>query len=536
MPSSKRTDSPAPKVSNKQAESPGSKGGTAIRKQTRPIGEFYGNIGTGFWTFFIPAAIYYFYGIMVMHQGRLVIPGPSFWKDLWNLPDGISIRPVWGPTVVSLTWVCCQALGEMILPGKLKEGVMLKSGRKLIYPMNGLLCFFLSNIGLFLLCSYGILKPYYVFENMGALLTEAVITSYVMALWLYVDFGIFWKRHVNDPEFEEDHGVFDYKDFFNDFFMGVVRNPRLFHGILKVPFDLKRFWNARPGLTGWVILNISYLASMYYGCSLPSAYSANDSLFFGDHEAKSQKIQSVFAGKTDFCNDEGSFENIGPAAVFITLAHWYYIFDYNLVEPAYLTTTDIRHDLFGFMLTYGDWGFLSRYYPISFMGFLAVQGGAAKGYITQNYIFAAIGIAMYIFGMIMFRITNIEKHLFRDHLNNGGSVDKYRSPWSTRIVFGDKKAEFIKTKEGSILLTSGYWGLARHFNYIGDLTMCIGWAVGCYSPTSPFPWLPISYCIYFWLMDCHRCWRDEVRCSKKYGPDWDRYKQVVPYFIFPGIW
>ena len=55
-----------------------------------------------------------------------------------------------------------------------------------------------------------------------------------------------------------------------------------------------------------------------------------------------------------------------------------------------------------------------------------------------------------------------------------GSADKYRSPWSTRIFFGDKKPEFIKTKEGSLLLTSGYWGLARHFNYIGDLTMCIG--------------------------------------------------------------
>lgn len=150
----------------------------------------------------------------------------------------------------------------------------------------------------------------------------------------------------------------------------------------------------------------------------------------------------------------------------------YYILDYNMVEPAYLTTTDIRHDLFGFMLTYGDWGFLSRFYPISFMGFLAWQGGS--GYITKNPIFVAIGIALYFFGMTLFRITNIEKHLFRDHINNGGSVDKYRSPWSTRIVFGDKKAEFIKTKEGSILLTSGYWGLARHFNYIGDLTMCLG--------------------------------------------------------------
>lgn len=72
----------------------------------------------------------------------------------------------------------------------------------------------------------------------------------------------------------------------------------------------------------------------------------------------------------------------------LLLTFRYYIFDYNLVEPAYLTTTDIRHDLFGFMLTYGDWGFLSRFYPISFMGFLAVQGGAKGGYITQNYIFA----------------------------------------------------------------------------------------------------------------------------------------------------
>lgn len=39
---------------------------------------------------------------------------------------------------------------------------------------------------------------------MGSLLTWGVIIAYVFALWLYIDFGIFWKRHVNDPEFEED--------------------------------------------------------------------------------------------------------------------------------------------------------------------------------------------------------------------------------------------------------------------------------------------------------------------------------------------
>ena len=213
MPATKRTDSPAPKATpaatpgtptpgkTVQTESSSPPKGKVIRKQTRPIGEFYGNIGTGFWTFFIPAAIYYFYGIMVMHAGRLVIPGPSFWHDLvYSLPDGLSIRPCWGPTVVSLSWVCCQALAEIILPGNVKEGVMLKNGRKLLYPMNGLLTFFLSQAGLYLLCKYEILPPYYVFANMGALLTEAVITSYVMALWLYIDFGIFWRRHVRDPD------------------------------------------------------------------------------------------------------------------------------------------------------------------------------------------------------------------------------------------------------------------------------------------------------------------------------------------------
>mmetsp|Transcript_18069 Transcript_18069/g.40892 ORF Transcript_18069/g.40892 Transcript_18069/m.40892 type:complete len:525 (-) Transcript_18069:88-1662(-) len=511
----------------------------AKRNQSRPQGEFLGNPGCFFWTFFIPACIYYFYGIMVMHAGRLVIPGPSFWYDLiWGLPDGLSIRPCMGPTLVSLTWVALQACGEMFLPARMVEGVKLKNGRKLLYPMNGLLCFAISNVSVVVLGYFGVIKPYYVFLNMGALLTEAVITSFVMAAWLYIDFGLLWHRHTNDPEFEEDHGVFSVGEIFNDWFMGVVRNPRLFRSCLKVPFDLKRFWNARPGLTGWVILNISYLAGMYYNCRLPSAYSSSDSLFFGDHAGKSESIRSLFGGAdtSKLCDETGSWSNIGAAALFISAAHWYYIFDYNFVEPAYLTTTDIRHDLFGFMLTYGDWGFLSRYYPISFMGFLAQQGGESGGFITTNYVYTGIGIFMYILGMLLFRITNIEKHLFRDWMNHGKDPDKYRSPLSTRIFFGDKKVQFITTKEGSQLLISGFWGLARHFNYVGDLTMCIGWAVACYNPASPFPWLPISYCIYFWVMDCHRCWRDEQRCSLKYGEDWAKYKEAVPYAILPGVW
>ena len=67
-------------------------------------------------------------------------------------------------------------------------------------------------------------------------------------------------------------------------------------------------------------------------------------------------------------------------------------------------------------------------------------------------------VSRYIFGMVLFRITNIEKHLFRDHMNNGGTVDKYRSPLSTRIlapVF--KSGLFVLWVKRSLLKENGFW-------------------------------------------------------------------------------
>jgi steroid 5-alpha reductase family enzyme len=206
------------------------------------------------------------------------------------------------------------------------------------------------------------------------------------------------------------------------------------------------------------------------------------------------------------------------------MAHWYYIFDYNLNEPAYLTTTDIRHDLYGWMLSYGCCGFLAWYYSFSFLGHLAFQKTHP---VVDNNLNIVAGCIIYSIGMFLFRVTNIEKHNFRSYIANGGDLSKY-------FVWG-KPVSYIHTEEGSYLLTSGYWGLARHFNYIGDMTMCIGWAVTCGGPHLRFPWAPVSYIIYFWLMDLHRLTRDEARCSIKYKKDWERYKEAVPYFIIPGV-
>jgi hypothetical protein len=365
--------------------------------------------------------------------------------------------------------------------------------------MNGLVSFFMTHVVLYSLCYYGHLEPTYAFKQMGALLTGGVILSTLAACWMYIDFGIFWKRHVNDPEFEEDWGVFKYSECINDWWLGVARNPRILHNWLKIPFDVKRFSNARPGLTIWVVLNQSYVAAMYYGCKLDSQNNAA-------------------------CEEHGDWARVGWAAILITLAHWYYIFDYNWNEPAYLTTTDIRHDLYGWMLSYGCCGFLAWYYSFSFLGHLAFQ---KTNPVVNNNTNLVCGVIIYSIGMYLFRVTNIEKHNFRTYIAEGGDLSKYK-------VWG-KPVTYIHTEEGSYLLTSGYWGLARHFNYIGDMVMCVGWTVTCGGPGLQFPWAPLSYVIYFWLMDIHRLTRDEARCSVKYKKDWERYKQAVPSFIIPGL-
>jgi len=473
-------------------------GELVVRRQSRPIGEFGGNLGCLGWMLFIPTAIWYLYGCVVVSQGRLAIPDAQFWYELYfGLPEGIAIRPT-GKAFLAITlWVVFQAAIEILIPAPIHEGVTLKNGRRLPYPMNGLVCFGLSHVATWGLCYLGVLSPYFIWSNMGALLTSGVIVATLMAAWLYIDFGVFWWRHVDDPEFEEDWGVFNYGEMINDFWLGVARNPRLFHRFLKVPFDLKRFWNARPGLTLWVIANQSYIAAMYFGCRLDGGEAT--------------------------CQETGDWSRVSLGACMCALAHWYYIFDYNWNEPAYLTTTDIRHDLFGWMLTYGDFGFLVWYYAFAFCGYVSFL----ERPLVDNHLNVIVGTLMHVAAMWLFRVTNIQKHNFRTYIAEGGDLSKY-------MIWG-KPVQYIHTEEGSYLLASGWWSLARHFNYIGDMVMCLGWTIACSGPGHIFPWIPLSYCVYFWMMDIHRMFRDEDRCRKKYKADWAKYESMVPWRIVPKV-
>ena len=84
------------------------------------------------------------------------------------------------------------------------------------------------------------------------------------------------------------------------------------------------------------------------------------------------------------------------------------------------------------------------------------------------------------------------------------------------------------------LLCGGWWGLAKHVNYCGEITQAVGLVLPAFLATgSLMSWLlPLYYVLLF----LGRQQDDALICSKKYGADWEAYHRKVPYRIVPGLY
>ncbi|KAL6079271.1 7-dehydrocholesterol reductase [Balamuthia mandrillaris] len=100
-------------------------------------------------------------------------------------------------------------------------------------------------------------------------------------------------------------------------------------------------------------------------------------------------------------------------------------------------------------------------------------------------------------------------------------------PWS--VI---ENPRYLKTKAGTPLLIDGWYRYVRKINYLGDIVMAFLWGMACGFDA----FLPYFYAIFFTGMILHRGIRDNERCSRKYGEDWDRYCKEVPYILIPFVW
>jgi protein-S-isoprenylcysteine O-methyltransferase Ste14 len=187
-----------------------------------------------------------------------------------------------------------------------------------------------------------------------------------------------------------------------------------------------------------------------------------------------------------------------------------YVADYFWFEDAILTTWDIKHEHFGFMLAWGCLVWVPFTYclqPLYLVFHPAPLPVWAAGAV------AALGLT----GFWIFRTANLQKHRFRSD--------------PTRKIWGEKP-EVIETADGGRLLVSGWWGLARHANYLGDWLMGLSWSLCCGFGRL----LPYFYPAYFAVLLVHREWRDARHCRARYGADWEAYTRRVRWRIVPGVY
>ncbi|KAG6369448.1 ERG4/ERG24 ergosterol biosynthesis protein [Boletus reticuloceps] len=202
----------------------------------------------------------------------------------------------------------------------------------------------------------------------------------------------------------------------------------------------------------------------------------------------------------------GGWENVTWSMWLVLVFQSFYVADGLYNEPAIFTTMDITTDGFGFMLAAGDITWVPFVYSLQarYLVFRPVELNIAS----------TVGIlAVNALGYWIFRDANGEKNDFRNGKN-------------------PKNLTYMTTERGTKLLTSGWWGRSRHPNYFGDLLMAVAWSLptGFETPITYF------YVTYFAVLLIHRQRRDDENCEKKYGKDWEKYKQLVPYRIIPYVY
>ncbi len=203
----------------------------------------------------------------------------------------------------------------------------------------------------------------------------------------------------------------------------------------------------------------------------------------------------------------------------VLLLHAIYVVDFFINEDWYTRTIDITHDHFGFMLAWGDTTFLPAFYTLQ-------AQYLARYPVYLNTWQSALVLATGLTGYAIFRFANHEK-------------DYVRSQDGDVVLWG-RQATYIRcsypTNDGkvhsSILLTSGWWAVSRHSNYLGDLVLSFAMCAACEFRNA----LPWSYFFYMAVLLAHRTIRNEARCRQKYGQKWEEYCREVPWRIVPGVW
>ncbi len=195
----------------------------------------------------------------------------------------------------------------------------------------------------------------------------------------------------------------------------------------------------------------------------------------------------------------------------------FYVLDYFVFERVQLYTYDLIHENVGFKLFWGGLIVYGWLYILPLWGMAVHPDPGFEGFGRWVWLIGAP--AMFFFGWCISRGANMQKYTFKR--------------WPERKFLGFMEPEYIEAGERKILC-NGFWGPARHFNYMGEGFFCLSVALVFGHFTNLWAW---TYFACIVSLFTYRQLDDEKHCEEKYGAEkWAEYKARVKYRIIPGIY
>ena len=225
----------------------------------------------------------------------------------------------------------------------------------------------------------------------------------------------------------------------------------------------------------------------------------------------------------------GHVKNASVVSVFLQLI---YIAKFFWWESGYAYSMDIQHDRAGYYICWGCLLWVPLFYSVHTAWLVESPGDLGL----------ATSLLLLFIGVLSIKVNYDADHQ-RQLVRKKGPLCKIWGETPKVIVAtvtirhetADDNIAIRKKK--TILLYSGYWGIARHFHYVPEIIGSFCWCIPAAAGGRPIDWMfGLAYPIYLTILLVHRSWRDEEKCQKKYGKYWDQYKQLVKYRILPGVY
>jgi delta14-sterol reductase len=208
-----------------------------------------------------------------------------------------------------------------------------------------------------------------------------------------------------------------------------------------------------------------------------------------------------------------AFGTAGSTGVLLySVLFLWFVVDYLVFENVHLYTYDLFAERVGFKLGWGCFAFYPYFYAVGLWATVELPDAGVPHWLLAVY------VCVFFAGWILSRGANMQKYLFKTRPESA--------------LLGIIKPKALSDGHHA-LLCSGFWGIARHVNYLGEvlmaagLTLVLGW---------PSVWVAWLYPLYYLALLLPRERADERRCAAKYGALWTRYVRRVPRRIVPWLY